>query len=232
MDPQLFFALVLDWHEVLFLVCSVLNCVSVLIAQLLKSRCERKKMTHRGKAHDSEFSNKLLLSLSLILLLLYLLFDNFIQYLFFGFLRQGFSVYPWLSWNSLCRPGWPRTQKSACLCLPSAGIKGMRHHCPAIQYIFIILFPVPQLLHLSTLPVSYSFSVFKKKTTKNHGIQSVLANYSWAQGLSWSVVDFPSVIPLERNGFHFPSSYQLCRFLARGETLYPLPFHPVGFCLA
>jgi hypothetical protein len=35
---------------------------------------------------------------------------------------------PWLSWNSLCRPGWPRTQKSACLCLPSAGIKGVRHH--------------------------------------------------------------------------------------------------------
>jgi hypothetical protein len=35
----------------------------------------------------------------------------------FGFLRQGFSVYPWLSWNSLCGPGWPQTQKSACLCL-------------------------------------------------------------------------------------------------------------------
>jgi hypothetical protein len=46
----------------------------------------------------------------------------------FIFLRQGFSVYPWLSWNSLCRPGWPQTQKSACLCLPSAGIKGVRHH--------------------------------------------------------------------------------------------------------
>ncbi|GAB1285544.1 Laminin subunit gamma-2 [Apodemus speciosus] len=43
----------------------------------------------------------------------------------------GFSVQPWLSWNSLCRPGWPRTQKSACLCLPSAGIKGVRHCCPA-----------------------------------------------------------------------------------------------------
>jgi hypothetical protein len=27
-----------------------------------------------------------------------------------------------------CRPGWPQTQKSACLCLLSAGIKGMRHH--------------------------------------------------------------------------------------------------------
>ena len=35
------------------------------------------------------------------------------------FLRQGFSVSPWLSWNSLCRPGWPRPQKSTCLCLPS-----------------------------------------------------------------------------------------------------------------
>jgi hypothetical protein len=29
------------------------------------------------------------------------------------------------------RPGWPRTQKSACLCLPSAGIKGVHDHCPA-----------------------------------------------------------------------------------------------------
>jgi hypothetical protein len=48
--------------------------------------------------------------------------------IFFCFTRQGFSVKPWLSWNSLCRPGWPRTQRSACLCLPSAGIKGMCHH--------------------------------------------------------------------------------------------------------
>ena len=34
------------------------------------------------------------------------------------------------------RPGWPRTQKSTCLCLPSAEIKGVHHHtcltqCPA-----------------------------------------------------------------------------------------------------
>ena len=40
----------------------------------------------------------------------------------------GFTVWPWLSWNLLCRPGWPWTQKSSCLCLPSAGIKGVRHH--------------------------------------------------------------------------------------------------------
>jgi hypothetical protein len=43
--------------------------------------------------------------------------------LFFFFSRQGFSVYPWLSWNSLCRPGWPGTQKSACLCLQVLGLK-------------------------------------------------------------------------------------------------------------
>jgi hypothetical protein len=33
----------------------------------------------------------------------------------FCFSRQGFSVWPWLSWNSLCRPGWPWTQKFTCL---------------------------------------------------------------------------------------------------------------------
>jgi hypothetical protein len=29
---------------------------------------------------------------------------------------------------SLCSPGCPGTQKSTCLCLPSAGTKGVRHH--------------------------------------------------------------------------------------------------------
>jgi hypothetical protein len=47
------------------------------------------------------------------------------------FSETGFLCVARLSWNSLCRPGWPRTQKSACLCLPNAGIKGVRHHCPA-----------------------------------------------------------------------------------------------------
>jgi hypothetical protein len=66
------------------------------------------------------------------LLLFVCLFVCFCFVLFCFFLRQGFSVLLWLSWNSLCRPGWTRTQKSACLCLclclPSAGIKGVRHH--------------------------------------------------------------------------------------------------------
>ena len=38
---------------------------------------------------------------------------------------QGLSVWSWLSWNSLGRPGWPRIQKSTCLYLPSSGNTGM-----------------------------------------------------------------------------------------------------------
>ena len=58
------------------------------------------------------------------------------------FLRQGFSVEPWLSWNSLCRPGWPRTH----LCLPSAEIKGMCSHHPADMLVFIDQFVRRELL--------------------------------------------------------------------------------------
>ena len=41
--------------------------------------------------------------------------------------------------TQLCRPGWPRTQKSACLCLPSAGIKGVRHHAWLIFMLFMCI---------------------------------------------------------------------------------------------
>jgi hypothetical protein len=54
----------------------------------------------------------------------------FFFFFFFGFFETGFLCVALavLELSSLCRPGWPRTQKFACLCLPSAGIKGMRHH--------------------------------------------------------------------------------------------------------
>ncbi|GAB1296739.1 Oxysterol-binding protein [Apodemus speciosus] len=53
--------------------------------------------------------------------------------------EERFLCAPWLSWNSLCRPGCPRTQKSTCLCLPSAGIKGGRHHRPAANNVSNVL---------------------------------------------------------------------------------------------
>ena len=40
----------------------------------------------------------------------------------------------------LCRPGWPRTQKSACLCLRSAGIKDVRHRAWLLFVCFYIYF--------------------------------------------------------------------------------------------
>ena len=42
----------------------------------------------------------------------------------FLFFDTGFLCVAQLSWNSLWRLGWPQTQKSTCLWLPSAGIKG------------------------------------------------------------------------------------------------------------
>ena len=38
------------------------------------------------------------------------------------------SKHPWLFWNSLCQPSWSWTNRHICLCLLSAGIKGIRHH--------------------------------------------------------------------------------------------------------
>lgn len=49
----------------------------------------------------------------------------------------GWLVWFWVFWDSvsLCIHGcpgqhWPSTQSSSCLCLTSAGIKGMNHHTP------------------------------------------------------------------------------------------------------
>ena len=59
---------------------------------------------------------------------------------FWIFSRQEFSICPWLSWNSLCRPCWPCTQKSAYVCVPSAGIKAVHHQHPANIAIFSEIF--------------------------------------------------------------------------------------------
>jgi hypothetical protein len=47
-------------------------------------------------------------------------------------------------------PGWPRTQKSACLCLLSAGIKSMRHHAWLLPDLYSPLFP--NHLHILWFP--------------------------------------------------------------------------------
>ena len=52
-----------------------------------------------------------------------------------------------MSWNLLCRPGWPQTQRSACLCLCllRAGLKGM---CPTQpEQSLLTQSPHPKLSH-------------------------------------------------------------------------------------
>ena len=50
----------------------------------------------------------------------------------FVFSRQGFPVYVALAVLELTlEPVWPRTQRSLCLCFPSAGIKSVQFHCLA-----------------------------------------------------------------------------------------------------
>lgn len=44
-----------------------------------------------------------------------------------------------------------------------------------------------------------------KQKYKNHGICFVLADYSWAWSLPWSVADIPGDTPLEKTDFPFPA---------------------------
>jgi hypothetical protein len=59
--------------------------------------------------------------------------------------------------TSLCRPGWPRTQKSACLCLPSAGIKSVHHHARLLVLLFINWF-----IYFPYLPIAASSGLSSK----------------------------------------------------------------------
>jgi hypothetical protein len=46
----------------------------------------------------------------------------------FVFFQTGFLCIALAIQELTLQTGWPRTQKSACLCLSSAGIKGVSHH--------------------------------------------------------------------------------------------------------
>jgi hypothetical protein len=64
-------------------------------------------------------------------------------------------VSPWLSWNTLRRPGWPQKHRDpSCLFLPSPGIKSVCHHAWLCNYDFMAFRPngVPWF-QISILPV-------------------------------------------------------------------------------
>ena len=52
-------------------------------------------------------------------------------FVLFLFLETGFLLCsPGCPGTQFYTPGWPQTQKSVYICLPSAGFKGVRHHRP------------------------------------------------------------------------------------------------------
>jgi len=54
--------------------------------------------------------------------------------------RQPLCVHLAVSPRTPCRPDWPPTQRSACLYLPSAGIKVMHHHrLPIITFLVAMM---------------------------------------------------------------------------------------------
>lgn len=65
------------------------------------------------------------------------------------------SMYTWLAQISLHRPGWNSTQICAPLLLPSAGIKGICHFCPA-ESLFLLKQWTDSLSHIGIL-FSYCF---------------------------------------------------------------------------
>jgi hypothetical protein len=72
-------------------------------------------------------------------------------------------------------PGWPRTQKSACLCLSSAGIKGVHHHA-RLRLDFLLEFSCQEnystLSNINTIQCIYLFLSFLTK-------KKLLCVYDW-----------------------------------------------------
>lgn len=52
-----------------------------------------------------------------------------------GWVGQGETGFFWLSWNTICRPGWPLTDS---FCLLSAGTKGL-HTAPGLCHCLLTL---------------------------------------------------------------------------------------------
>lgn len=82
-------------------------------------------------------------------------------------------MWSWLSWDTLCRLGWPQTQKPIRLCLPSGDIKGVNPILlPRLLNAFLFLLS-PKETHTKT-------RMRECRQTLNSGRFSLLY-----QGLGW-----------------------------------------------
>lgn len=99
----------------------------------------------RLQGHIINHEYRVVIALSSVVLQVPLIFFwfTFLIYLICSFLylllRQGLSVYCWLLWKFLCRPGCALPQRPSCLCSPVLGLKfspplpgwsvSLKHHC-------------------------------------------------------------------------------------------------------
>ena len=65
---------------------------------------------------------------------------------------------------SFCRPGWPQTQTSTCLCLLSAGIKVMCHYHLATAHIQYTQDRLEDRSHLAIYPLPTHASIYRPST--------------------------------------------------------------------
>ena len=87
-----------------------------------------------------------------------------------GVLRLGFSIKPWLSWNSLCRSGWPQTQKSTASTSRVLGLKA----CATTPGLRILI-----LKHFLCLYSSCPFHCCNKRNQKQLE-ENVSASNPWS----------------------------------------------------
>jgi hypothetical protein len=114
----------------------------------------------------------------------FLIFWLLLLLFWFGFFETGFLCVALAVLNSLCRPGWPRTQKSACLCLRSAAIKGVCHQRSAQSYLFKLKISVssPSELVLSIIDIRGSIEQWLRVAGMCEGVcvgGGCLSSHNW-----------------------------------------------------
>ena len=98
----------------------------------------------------------------------------------------------WLSWNSICRLGWPQTQRSTCLCLPRAGLSFLYWEL-ALGPLFCWASPLPLNYitnFLFTFILRKGFSMLPKLSSISPCSQTEL-DFSWGRGGGVLLSGFP-----------------------------------------
>jgi hypothetical protein len=98
----------------------------------------------------------------------------FVLFCFVLFLRQCFSVYPWLSWNSLLDQAGLEL-KAAWLYVPSAGIKVVCHHARLRTLFFLSA----RLYRPLTVKMTLSQLLFYNKEKKYYSACETVVRFSF-----------------------------------------------------